>query len=58
MPSENVTPKTELKLIASQEPAGLQVFLEAFFSPIAVMAWMMLIIGVMWLYCEFFVFVK
>ena len=58
MPPENLNLKTELTLIEEKETSELQDFLEAFFSPIATMAWTFLVIGILWAYCEIFVFGK
>ena len=56
MHPKKITEPLELNPIPEKESPGLQVFLEAFFSPIAIMAWMFLVIGVLWLYCEIFIF--
>lgn len=56
MSDQLIQDKVEQEPIPLTEASDLQLFLEAFFSPIGIIAWMFLFIMSIWLYCEIFIF--
>ena len=46
----------EIMPIPYKHPSNLQVFLEAFFSPLSIFSWVFLLMLAGWVYLEIFIF--